>query len=114
MSESGYSSDEDCFYRDELIRLKKSFRVRGLLRKAAHGDIYLGTTRDCTKKEVILKMVKKRKTNISYLNGRRVPNEAKLHYQAYQADPTGTVGYLDCFERVADFVIAMEKLLKAY
>ena len=109
MSESGYSSDEDCFYRDELIRLKKSFRVRGLLRKAAHGDIYLGTTRDHSKKEVILKMIKKRKTNISFLNGRRVPNEAKLHYQAYQADPMGTVGYLDCFERVADFVIAMEK-----
>ena len=109
MSESGYSSDEDCFLRDELIRLKKSFRVRGLLRKAAHGDIYLANTRDHSKLEVILKMVKKRKTSTSYLNGRRVPNEAKIHSQAYQADPTGTVAYLDCFERVVDFVIAMEK-----
>ena len=109
MSESGYSSDEDCFYRDELIRLKKSFRVKGLLQKAAHGDIYLGTTRDYLKKEVILKMIKKRKTSISYLDGRRVPNEAKLHYLAYQADQNGTVAYLDCFERVADFVIVMEK-----
>ena len=109
MSESGYSSDEDCFFRDELIRLKKSFRVRGLLRKAAHGDIYLATTRDHSKREVILKMVKKRKTTTSFLNGRRVPNEAKIHCQAYQADPVGTVAYLDCFERVADFVIVMEK-----
>ena len=109
MSESGYSSDEDCFFRDELIRLKKSFRVRGLLRKAAHGDIYLANTRDHSKREVILKMVKKRKTTTSFLNGRRVPNEAKIHCQAYQADPVGTVAYLDCFERVADFVIAMEK-----
>ena len=109
MSESGYSSDEDCFYRDELIRLKKTFRVRGLLRKAAHGDIFLGTTRDLLKTEVILKVVKKRKTGISYLNGHRVPNEAKFHYLAHQADPIGTVGYIDCFERVADFVIVMEK-----
>ena len=109
MSESGYSSDEDCFYRDELTRLKKSFRVRGLLRKAAHGDIFLGTTRDSLRAEVILKVVKKRKTGISHLNGRRVPNEAKFHYLAYQADPTGTVRYIDCFERVVDFVIAMER-----
>ena len=109
MSESGYSSDEDCFYRDELIRLKKAFRVRGLIRKAAHGDIFLGTTRDSLKTEVILKVVKKRKIGISYLNGRRVPDEAKFHYLAYRADPAGTVGYIDCFERVADFVIVMEK-----
>ena len=109
MSESGYSSDEDCFYRDELLRLKKAYRVRGLIRKAAHSDIFLGNTRDCSKAEVVLKVVKKRKTEISYLNGRRVPNEAKFHYTAYQADPTGTVAFLDCFERLSDFVIVMEK-----
>ena len=109
MSESGYSSDEDCFYRDELVRLKKAYRVRGLIRKAAHGDIFLGNTRDCSKTEVVLKVVKKRKTEISYLNGRRVPNEAKFHYLAYQADPSGTVAFFDCFERLSDFVIVMEK-----
>ena len=109
MSESGYSSDEDCFFRDELLRLKKAYRVRGLIRKAAHGDIFLGTTRDSNRVEVVLKVVKKRKTYISYLNGRRVPNEAKLHFLAHQADPTGTVAFLDCFERVSDFVIVMEK-----
>jgi serine/threonine protein kinase len=108
-SESGYSSDEDCFFRDELIRLKKSFRVRGLLRKTAHGDIYLATTRYNSNRVLFLKLVKKRKTTTTFLNGRRVPNEAKIHCQAYQADPVGTVAYLDCFERVADFVIAMEK-----
>ena len=109
MSESGYSSDEDCFFRDELFRLKKAYRVRGLVRKAAHGDIFLGNTRDGNRTEVILKVIKKRKTDICYLNGRRVPNEAKLHFLAYQADPTGTVAFLDCFERVSDFVIVMEK-----
>ena len=109
MSESGYSSDEDCFFRDELVRLKKEYRVRGLVRKAAHGDIFLGTTRDINRTEVVLKVVKKRKSDVSYLNGRRVPNEARLHFLAYQADPTGTVAFLDCFERVSDFVIVMEK-----
>ena len=109
MSESGYSSDEDCFYRDELVRLKRSIRVRGLLRKGAHGDIFVGAMRNEAKTAVILKVTKKRKCTTSFLNGRRVPNEAKFHYLAHQADPSGTVGYLDCFERVADFVIVMEK-----
>ena len=107
MSESGYSSDEDCFYREELIRLKKSYRVKALLRKAAHGDIFLGSDRQ--RRQVILKVIKKRKGSITYHNGRRIPTEAKMHYLARAADPKGTVALLDVFERTADFVLAMEK-----
>ena len=107
MSESGYSSDEDCFYREELIRLKKTYRVKALLQKAAHGDIFLGSDRQ--RRQVILKVIKKRKGSITYHNGRRIPTEAKMHYLAHAADPKGTVALLDVFERTADFVLAMEK-----
>ena len=108
MSESGYSSDEDCFYRDQLRRLRKLYKIKGLVQKAAHGDIYVGTVRS-SKEEAVFKIVKKVKTQSTIYNGQRVPAEAKFQYLACKADPDGTVRLMDVFEREKDYILVMEK-----
>ena len=108
MSESGYSSDEDCFYREQLRAMRKLYKVKSLLKRAAHGDIFAGVKR-ATKEDVILKVVKKHKLQTTTDQGRKVPLEAKCHRLAAEADPAGTVSLYNTFERECDFVMVMEK-----
>ena len=108
MSESGYSTDEDSFYCDEMIRFKRCYRIQGLMRKAAHGDIYLAHRRNKEKTEVVLKVIKKRKSSLVPFEGRRVPAEVKYHAMCAAVDE-GTVALYDVIERVADFILVMEK-----
>ena len=95
--ESGYSSDEDTFYRDEILKFKRSFKVIALIRKSFHGEIYLGQCRK-TKTEVVLKVIKK-----------NLKNEIRAHRIAAEVDPEGTTGLYAVFERANDFILAIEK-----
>jgi len=103
MSESGYSSDEDSYYKNEMVKLRSNFKVLGLVRKSAHADIYLGRDRR-DGSEVIMKVLKKKlgRTN-------KWCNEAKAHHTATIADPIGTAKLIGVYERFDAIVMVIEK-----
>ena len=102
MCESGYSSDEDNYYKNEMANLRKTFKVLGLVRKSAHGEIYLGQYRR-TGIEVIMKIIKKK------CNTTKWCNEVRSHQIATNCNPTGTANLLGVFEQSKDIIMVIEK-----
>ena len=110
MYESGYSSDEyenEYFFRSEMKSFKSSYEVSSLIMKSANGTIYLGKEKQTTN-EVIIKIIPRKSSNLTWLNDRRVPREVKYHLMAAEVD-SNTVQILDFFERKKDFIIILEK-----
>ena len=112
MSESGYSSDEsncDNFHKEEFSRFKSNYSVESLLLESANGKLYNAYCKR-THKEVVVKIIPKKARNMTWLeDGSRVPMEVKMHSIAAAADPTGTVGLLDVYQRKNDFIMVLEK-----
>ena len=101
ISESGYSSDEDNYFKEEIAKFKRSFKVLGLLKRSAHAEIYLGRYRK-TEQHVIMKIIpKKGKTKWC--------NEAKSHQLATTVDKQGTTHLLGVYERLRDIILVIEK-----
>ena len=103
MSESGYSSDEDNYYKNEMVKMRSNFKVLGLVRKSAHADIYLGRNRR-DDSEVIMKVMKKK---LGKMN--KWCSEAKAHHAATIADPSGTAKLIAVYERVDTIIMVIEK-----
>ena len=102
MCESGYSSDEDNYYKTEMAKFRKTFKVLGLVRKSSHGEIYLGQYRR-TGIEVIMKIIKKRGKTTKWCN------EVRSHQIATGCNPKGTANLLGIFERSKDIIMIIEK-----
>ena len=101
-SESGYSSDEDNYYRQELNQFRRKYKVLGLARKSSHAKIYAGNCRKTGQQVVVKVLQKKAKMN-------KWCPEARAHFAAASADPSGTALLLDVFERTEDILLVIEK-----
>ena len=101
-SESGYSSDEDNYYRQELNQFRRKYKVLGLARSSSHAKIYAGHCRKTAKQVVVKVLRKKAKMN-------KWCSEARAHFASASADPTGTALLLDVFERTDDILLVIEK-----
>ena len=109
---SGYSSDEfDCdqYFKSELVRFKRSFKVLSLMIKSANGTLYNGINR-ATKKTVVIKNIPKKSKNLVWMknNDRRVPAEIKFHQIATSASKQA-VELIDFFEQKNTFIMILEK-----
>ena len=98
-SESDYSSDDETFYKDEMIKFKRMYKVVGLLRRSSHAEIYLGRYRK-NQTQVIMKIIKKKGNWCS---------EIQSHKLASEVDNSGTAILLGVFERLDDIILVIEK-----